>query len=287
MGILFAFIAMFSWGLGDFLIQKSARKFGDWLTLFYIAAFSAIVLFPFVCKELPGVFSDIKTLAFLILAGIVILFAALFDIEAFKRGKISIIEPVNAMELPIAVLLASLILGEYLNFSQWLLLVLLIGGIFLVSTKSFRHLKNIRAERGVGFAALAAIAMGTTCLLFGVGGRKISPLMINWFTDLFLAIITFGYLAYKSRLREIAIDFRQNKKLILGVSFFDNAAWIAYTYSMVYIPIAISTGISESYIALAALLGLTINKEKLKKHQWLGLAVCIFAAVALAFLTGT
>lgn len=287
MGILFAFIALFSWGLGDFLIQKSARKFGDWLTLFYIAAFDAIVLLPFVYKELPGVFSDLKTLAFLILAGTVILFAALFDMEAFKKGKISVIEPVNAMELPIAVLLASLILGEHLNFSQWLLLALLMGGIFLVSTKSFRHFKNIRGERGVGFAVLAAIAMGTTGFLFGVGGREISPLMINWFTDLFLVIITFGYLAYKSKLSEIAVDFRQNKKLILGVSFFDNAAWVAYTYSMVYIPIAISTGISESYIALAALLGLTLNKERLKRHQWLGLAVCIFAAITLAFLTET
>ncbi len=29
MGILFAFIAMLSWGFGDFFIQKSTRKLED------------------------------------------------------------------------------------------------------------------------------------------------------------------------------------------------------------------------------------------------------------------
>jgi hypothetical protein len=33
-GVGFAFIAMLCWGVGDFLIQKSARKLGDWETLF-------------------------------------------------------------------------------------------------------------------------------------------------------------------------------------------------------------------------------------------------------------
>ena len=98
MGILFAFIALFSWGLGDFLIQKSARKFGDWLALFYIAAFSTLALFPFIYKDLGAIFSDLKSLAFLIFDSVVILFAALFDFEAFKRGKIAVIEPVNAMD---------------------------------------------------------------------------------------------------------------------------------------------------------------------------------------------
>ncbi|KKT90129.1 MAG: hypothetical protein UW90_C0006G0029, partial [Candidatus Yanofskybacteria bacterium GW2011_GWB1_45_11] len=44
------------------------------------------------------------------------------------------------------------------------------------------------------------------------------------------------------------------------------------------------TGISESYIALAALLGLVFNGEKLARHQWLGLIICSIAAVILAII---
>jgi len=285
MGILFAFIALFSWGIGDFLIQKSTRKFGDWLALFYICAFSTIVLFPFVYKDLGVVMSSQKDLIFLILTSIIILFAALFDFEAFKRGKISVIEPVNALELPVAVFLATFILREPLTFWQGTVIALLMIGILLVATKSFHHLKNIHTERGVWFTLIATIGMGSTSFLFGVGSREISPLMINWFTSFFIILVTLSYLVYKSKFKEIAADFKENKKLILSVSFFDNLAWVTYAYSMVYIPIAVSTGISESYIAMSALLGLFVNKEKLQKHQWGGLVICVLAAVSLAFIT--
>lgn len=285
MGILLAFIALFSWGIGDFLIQKSTRKFGDWLALFYICLFSVIVLSPFIYKDLGSLASNSRDLIFLIFTSLIILFAALFDFEAFKRGKISVIEPVNALELPVAVFLATFILREPLTFWQGTLIVALIIGIFLVATKSIHHLKNIHAERGVWFALAATIGMGSTSYLFGVGAREISPLMINWFTSLFILIVATCYLAYKSMFKEMIIDLKENKKLIFTVSFFDNVAWIAYSYSMIYIPIAISTGISESYIAMSALLGLFINKEKLQKHQWTGLLICVTAACSLALLT--
>lgn len=35
-GILFAFIALISWGFGDFFIQKTTRIIGSWKALFFI-----------------------------------------------------------------------------------------------------------------------------------------------------------------------------------------------------------------------------------------------------------
>ena len=285
MGILFAFIALFSWGIGDFLIQKSTRKFGNWQTLFYICVFSVFALFPFVYNDLGVLWENPKDLVFLLFASVVILFAALFDFEAFKRGKISVIEPVNAMELPVAVFLATFILKESMTPQQAILIAFLMLGIFLVATRSLGHLKNIHAERGVWFAIIATIGMGLTDLLFGIGGREISPMMINWFTDVFLTAVSLAYLVYRSQIKEMIADWRSEKKLILGLSFVDNLAWIAYTFSMTYIPIAVATGISESYIAFASVLGLTLGGEKLRKHQKFGLVVCIVGAVALAFVS--
>ncbi len=47
----------------------------------------------------------------------------------------------------------------------------------------------------------------------------------------------------------------------------------------------IAVAISENYIAVAALLGLVITKEKILPHQKAGLVVALVAAVALAYLT--
>jgi drug/metabolite transporter (DMT)-like permease len=285
MGITLAFIALFSWGIGDFLIQKSARKFGNWQTLFYICVFSVVALFPFVYKDMGALVGNPKDMVFLLFASVVILFAALFDFEAFRRGKLSVIEPVNAMELPVAVFLAIFILREGITLWQGILIGALMIGIFLVATRSFEHLKNIHAERGVWFAVAATIGMGLTDFLFGVGGRDISPIMINWFTDLFLTIVSLGYLVYRAQTKKLIADWKTDKKFILELSFVDNLAWVAYTFSMTYIPIAVATGISESYIAFASVLGLTLGGEKLRKHQKFGLVVCIAGAVALAFVS--
>ncbi|MEI6238740.1 MAG: hypothetical protein WCP15_04400 [bacterium] len=61
-------------------------------------------------------------------------------------------------------------------------------------------------------------------------------------------------------------------------------AWIAYSTSTLFIPIGLATGITESYIALAAVLGLIFNKEKLVQHQYLGLFICITSVIILSFL---
>ena len=51
------------------------------------------------------------------------------------------------------------------------------------------------------------------------------------------------------------------------------------------IPIAIAVAISESYIALAALLGMLINREILMKHQKAGLIAALASAVLLSMIT--
>jgi uncharacterized membrane protein len=283
MGILLALVALFSWGLGDFLIQKSTRRFGDWVALFYITAFGSIVLFPFVYKDIASSLSAHGAL--LLIASVVILFAGLLDFEALRIGKISVIEPMYALEIPIAAVLAAYVIHEQLSVLQIILIAILMVGIFLISTTSFNSLKKIRAERGVWQALFATVGIGVVNFLFGVGARETSPFMINWFTSVFIAIVALVYLTSTSQMKDISDSLKGEKLLILGVSFFDNLAWVAFSYAMLFIPIAIATGISEGYIAFAGTLGLAFNKERLGRHQWIGFSLVIISIVLLALIT--
>src|SRR6476620_5466159 len=112
MGILFALIAMFSWGIGDFLIQRSARQFGDWIALFYITAFGSIVLFPFVYKDLSTLVWRQHIFLILLGAGVIMTLAAYWNFEALRIGKISIVEPIFAFEIAVAGLLSGVLLHE-------------------------------------------------------------------------------------------------------------------------------------------------------------------------------
>jgi len=283
MGILFALTAMLSWGLGDFLIQKSARKFGDWIALFYITAFGSIVLFPFVYHGLANSLNTHFILLFT--AGFVILVAALLDFEALRVGKISIIEPINALEIIVVVFLSTVIIKEQLTLTQILLVGLSMVGIFLLSTKSFSHFKRMKIEKGIWYAVFGTICMGTANFLFGIGARETDPLMINWFTCIFIAVIAFVYLIYNSKFKDVIKDFKENKRLIFNVSFFDNLAWVMFSFATLYIPIAIATSISEGYIAFASFLGLVFNKEKLKYHQAFGFFISFVSIILLSIIT--
>src|SRR3990167_4921201 len=86
-GILFAFLALIFWGFGDFLIQKSTRKFGDWETLFVISIFGTIILFPFIFKDLASLFPFNREFWILIGVSLIILFAAILDFEALRKFK--------------------------------------------------------------------------------------------------------------------------------------------------------------------------------------------------------
>ena len=179
MGIFFASIAILGWGFGDFLIQRSARKIGDWEALFFITFFGAVFLLPFVYKELQF----LSVYDWLVLTGtsIVILVAGLLDFDALRVGKISIIEPIYAMEVPITIALATFLVGESMSSTQFVLVAALLIGIFLVSSKHFGRMRIRTLEKGVFFAILATIGMGLSNFLFGFASRATDPLMINWF----------------------------------------------------------------------------------------------------------
>ena len=283
MGILLALTALFSWGLGDFLIEKSTRKFGDWIALFYICAFGAIVLSPFVYREIGQAFNEHFVLLFV--TGIFILIAALFNFEALRIGKISVIEPIFSFEIIVVVLLSLFVINEKISFPQMILIAISMMGIVLVSTKSFSHLREIKMEKGTWYAIFGAICMGTATFLYGLGSRETSPLMINWFNNVFITVACLFYLVFNSKLKEVAQDFRNNKRLIFNVSFFDNLAWIVYSFSTLYIPIAVATAISEGFIAFASFLGLVFNKEKLRYHQVLGFVISFVSIVLLSIIT--
>jgi drug/metabolite transporter (DMT)-like permease len=62
-------------------------------------------------------------------------------------------------------------------------------------------------------------------------------------------------------------------------------AWFGYAYAVSQSSIALTITISEAYIVLAALLGVVINRERLRRHQVLGAALALGAVVVLAYIS--
>ena len=284
-GILFAFIALVSWGFGDFFIQKTTRVVGSWKALFFIGIVGLIGLFPFVKNDLASLNSS--NLLLLGLLGVVVVFAALFDFEALRQGKIAIVEPIIGLELPITVGLSLTLANETLSFLQLFLVGIVFIGIILAITAHHTHLHYHKRifERGAILAGIGAIGMALTNFLVGVSSQGISPLITIWFAHSLLAVVCGIYILHKGEFGNLIFDFKNYPKLIIGQSILDNVAWVSFAKATTYIPISIATTISESYIALAVLLGLFVNREKLRTHQIIGVTLAIIGVIMLSYFS--
>ena len=176
-GILLACIPFFFWAIGDFLIQKSTRTIGTVKTLFTIGLISTPILLPFIwqdCKDL----SATEHITLLSMSALVLIYAiTLF--RAFKVGKLSVVESIVVLELPIAVGLAVGLLGERLNFLQMILFIIICVGVALAAVKDVRHLHYHQhlVERGVWLAFAAAGLGACIDIYISHSAQTISPLM--------------------------------------------------------------------------------------------------------------
>src|SRR3989344_6699605 len=117
LSILAAFGAMICWGFGDFLIQRSTRKFGNVEALAFIGIIGSIGLLPFIIPELSLLYTA-ENAAFLLFVGVFTFIVALLDFEALKEGKLSVIDVILEVELPITVVLGIIYFGEELTSAQ-------------------------------------------------------------------------------------------------------------------------------------------------------------------------
>ncbi|MBX4181383.1 DMT family transporter [Candidatus Parcubacteria bacterium] len=284
-GLTFAFIALISWGFGDFFIQQTTRVVGSWKALFFIGIVGLLGLFPFVKDDLASL--NIHNILLLGVLGVIVVFAALFDFEALREGKIAIVEPILGLELPITVGLSLALANESLSRTQLVLIAFVFIGIILAITEHRTHLHYHKRifEKGVILAGVGAIGMALTNFLVGVSSQSISPLITIWFAHSLLAVVCGIYLIYKKEFRNLISDVRNYPKPIIGQSILDNVAWVSFAKATTYIPISIATTITESYIALAVLLGLFVNREKLKTHQVIGITLAIIGVITLSYFS--
>lgn len=281
-GLLAALAAMVFWGLGDFFIQKTVKKVGDIESLFFIGLFGAVVLFPFVANDLQTIFSTQEITQTLLTFGIITLVVALVNFQAYKVGKISVVEPILEFELPITIILSLLILKEGISSQQIFLSLSLFAGIALISLKKFSLLsRKTLLEKGVVLACATAVGMAFVNFYTAVAARSVSPLLAIWSSWVIFGGACGIYLFFTKGLSGIFKDMKNYKQIIFAEGFFDTIAWTLFAVALVNMPLGLATAISESYPVIGVLLGIFINKEKILSHQMLGVGLTLASAFFL------
>ena len=282
LGVIYAVVALLGWGVGDFLIQKSTREVGSIKTLFVTGVIAFFGILPFIYHRV-GDYS-LQQYGYLILLSLIVLTGAIILFEAFRTGKLTVVESVVAVELPFTVLIALTLGGEVFSTWQMVLFVVVCVGIFLAATRRLRasHFRGSLIEKGTILAFVAAFFSAVSNFFTGYFAATIDPLLTIWVSHSLLGFWCGLYLWYRGEFTSLMQGIKKYPVHIFGQAALDNVAWVSFAFAASLLPIAIATTISESYIILAALLGFLLNGEKLHRHQQVGAVVALVSVIVLS-----
>lgn len=294
LGLVAAFLALIFWGFGDFFIQRTSRQIGSMPALFYIGLLGSVIFAPWAVPHIPEILSHQWNWILLLVTVVITLVVANLEFEAFRKGKLAVVEPIMSFELLLTVCIAVIFLKEQINGSQIVLSVVIFLGIVLISLKKdhrprwlrFWSRKKFFLEPGVLLAIAGAIVMAMTNILTGLSSQQTGPFFAIWFIHSFLALSVFVWYAVRGRLSSLLPERKSEWLSVIGEAVGDNGAWVCYAIAVTILPIGITIAITEAYIILASALGIIFNKERLQPHQIIGMVVTSIAAIILATSVG-
>ena len=199
-------------------------------------------------------------------------FAAL--IESYRAGDMGQVYPIARGSAPLLTAAGSaLVVGEHIAVVAWIGIVLLAGGVVLLSLRGGRDLARLD-RRAVGFALFTAMTICGYSLVDGLGAR------ISGDAHAYTAAMFFGngmVMATYALLRRGPAAFagmmRQWQIGLVGGTL----SYVAYAiviWAMTIAPIAIVAALRETSVLFGALIAVVVLGEPLR-------AVRIAAAVAI------
>jgi drug/metabolite transporter (DMT)-like permease len=235
------------------------------------AALVALLLLPFVGLPAPAAWPWVTASVTIHL----FYFGAL--IESYRAGDMGQVYPVGRGSAPLLTASGSLLLlGEGIGPLAWAGIMLLAGGVVLMSLRGGRDLGR-RDRRAIGFALFTAVTICAYSLVDGIGARRagnphaysvtlfigIAPVMLAY------ALARDGVLAIPKTCREWVTG--------LGGGALQLGSYGIAIWAMTVAPIAIVAALRETSVLFGALVAVVLLGEPLR---------AVRVAAACAIMTG-
>ena len=248
-------------------------------TTVLIAVGAAIVALPAVpFTGLPA----LPSWPWLIASVIIHLFYFAGLIESYRAGDMGQVYPIARGSAPLmTALLTTLFVGEQLSVPGWLGIVLLGGGVLLLSLRGGRDLAQLD-RRAVGFALFTAVTICAYSVVDGVGARLAGPGNANAYSVVLFIAIAPVVVVYALARRGTAVLPAMLPYWKTGLAG-GALAVISYSiaiWAMTVAPIAMVAALRETSVLFGALIAVAFLNEPLRGSRIVA-ALMIVAGLVL------
>ena len=284
-GIVLAVLSMLAFGLNGGVSKKVVKNLGPLKYALYRNIALTFVLVILCAVNYASLNFDIRYILYALVISVFIYIGFFVSNKAIQKGRLGIVLPITSSRIMITTLLASVILKETLHPSQYLLILMIIGGIVTLSV-DFKDLKRFDINgKGIKEAMIAAAIFGITMTFYGEIGKVIGPYLLGLMVEGVILAGTIIQLIISKEAMRLSVYEKKTYSLSLiliaifsglGV-YFSNLAYVSGSVSIITAILAASPIVTTLYDRF-------IHKEVMNLQENFGTMI-IFAGIIVLSLT--
>jgi len=294
LGIFLALTAALCWGVSDFVARFASRRIGAYRALLVMQVIGLLALTIYLESTggfLRSVAPGWQPWRLAVFAAVLNTVGSLALYYAFQVGVMTIVAPISSSYPAITVTLA-LLSGERIRALSAAGLGITLLGLILAAT-SFEFVADGTASvsngvlgahlsRGAGWSLVSTVAFGIMFWFLGfhvlpVMGAAVSVWVVRLSTSCVL-LLSAAPARQTLRLPQGGVWW-----LLVVMGLVDTTAYVANNAGLRIGPVSIVTVIASLYGAVTVLLSSIFLRERLRRSQWLGVAL-IFTGIVVVNL---
>lgn len=274
MAVGLALITALMWGIMEVLLLRTAKQVGAFTVALWLSTLGGVLAVPIAIAS--GPVPEASELAWALVPGLLGLGATFLYLVALRVGQLTVVSPTVATSGGIGALLAVLFLDERFRVVVALAVVASVLGVVMASASGRGRVT------GAGWAVPAALLFGAYTTALAVSAERVGPLwaVLGYRIATLLVLVPIG-LAMPGLRLSLAKDVRA---LVVVATLLETAGFAAFSVALDLGPVAVVSVIMAQFTTVAVVLAAVVLNEKLRSHQWAGVAIVIGSLVALGTL---
>ena len=274
MAVGLALITALMWGIMEVLLLRTAKRVGAFTVALWLSALGGVLAVPIAIAS--GPVPEASELAWGLAPGLLGLGATFLYLVALRVGQLTVVSPTVATSGGIGALLAVLFLDERFKVVVALAVVASVLGVVMASASGRGRVT------GAGWAIPAALLFGAYTTALAVSAERVGPLwaVLGYRIATLLILVPIGLAVPGLRL-SLEKDVRA---LLVVAALLETVGFAAFSVALDLGPVAVVSVIMAQFTTVAVVLAAVVLHEKLRSHQWAGVAIVIGSLVALGTL---
>jgi drug/metabolite transporter (DMT)-like permease len=274
MAVGLALITALMWGVMEVLLLRVAKQAGAFTVALWLSVIGGLLALPIAFVSGPP--DDRGQLALALVPGLLGVGATFLYLVALRVGKLTVVSPTVATSGGVGAVLAVVFLDERFQLVVALAVVASVVGVVLASAS------RRGGVTGAGWAVPAALLFGAYTTTLAVSAERVGPMwaVLGYRAATLLVLVPAGVVMGGLRL-SLPHDVRAP---IVAAALLETTGFAAFSVALGLGPVAIVSVVMAQFTTVAVVLAAVVLRERLRLHQWAGVAIVIGSVVALGTL---